>query len=70
MFDPRSGVKKVAAPVTSRVDRYLGAMIEQVHAAKQEILDEMVASEARESERHFTLSARITALEAKSPPND
>ena len=65
MFDPRSGAKKVAAPVTARMDRYLAAMIEQVHAAKVEILEEMAAAEARQSERHFVLGSRLTAIEAQ-----
>lgn len=65
MFDPRSGAKKVAAPVTARMDRYLTAMIEQIHAAKTEILQEIAAAEARQSERHFALAARLTAIEAE-----
>lgn len=64
MFDPRSRAKKVAAPVTGRLDRYVEAVVEHVHAAKQEILDEIAESEARQAERHFTLTARINALES------
>ncbi len=55
----------MAAPVTARMDRYLAAMIEQIQQAKLEILAEIAASEARQSERHFVLSSRLTAIESE-----
>lgn len=55
--------KKLTAPVTGRMDRYLHAVIDEVHAVKDELLQAIADSEARAAERHFTLSTRITALE-------
>ncbi|MFW2382940.1 MAG: hypothetical protein ACN4GZ_14385 [Acidimicrobiales bacterium] len=55
--------KKLTAPVTGRMDRYLRAVVDEVHAVKDELLRAQADSEARAAERHYALSTRITALE-------
>ena len=55
--------KKLTAPVTGRLDRYLRAVVDEVHAVKDEILQALADSEARAAERHYALSTRITTLE-------
>lgn len=55
--------KKLTAPVTGRLDRYLGAIVDEVHAVKDELLRALADSEARAAERHYSLSTRITTLE-------
>jgi hypothetical protein len=55
--------KKLTAPVTGRMDRYLRAIVDEVHGVKDEILQTMADSEARAAERHLVLSTRLTALE-------
>lgn len=55
--------KKLTAPVTGRMDRYLRAIVDEVHGVKEEILRAVADSDARAAERHFTLSTRLTALE-------
>jgi hypothetical protein len=55
--------KKLTTPITGRMDRYLRAVVDEVHAVKEELLRAMADSDARAAERHFTLSTRITALE-------
>jgi hypothetical protein len=45
------------------MDRYLRAVVDEVHAVKEELLGALSDSDARAAERHFALSTRITALE-------
>jgi gamma-glutamyl phosphate reductase len=57
--------KKLTAPVTGRMDRYLRAVVDEVHAAKDDVLSALAESDASAAERHFALSTRLTLLETQ-----